>query len=439
MTILKETQSMNHILRHRSLGALLLLVLAALVAVAPVAAQQANPVSFGTAVFGTVSPDGTPVAYSFTGNFGDLVTMRAAGTTPGMDPNLQLLGPDQIVLATNENSIFDPASTAASIVFRLPETGTYTVVVGGTPGDFLLTLDVRPVLPVVPLVIDQPTQLVFPLPVPDQIFSFNTNPTLPTTLHVNFEPLFTDFLVEVRGGSGQLVAALNADFDNACLSFSPGDETFEVRAVSGPGITGTVDFALSNGPCDVGAPPVNFVVPTRVFEPIPIQGVCAASAPTNVNVRFGPGLEWPVIALLPARVPIQVIGVSTNGWFAVQRGTLTGWLFSGVVTVIGPCDTVPAAQPPVATPTPTMTFTPAVTVITTTPGPTTTAQVVTATPGPATATTQPPATEVPPTVTTVPLTAVPTETPEPPAGEATATATLAPPTATATATATTGA
>ena len=69
------------------------------------------------------------------------MTIRAVGISLGADPTLSLVGPPEQILAINDNVLSIPFSTAAQIVFRLQATGPHFIVVGGTPGDFFMTLE----------------------------------------------------------------------------------------------------------------------------------------------------------------------------------------------------------------------------------------------------------------------------------------------------------
>jgi uncharacterized protein YraI len=366
------------LIRIAAFAALVLVVSA--VAFGGAAAQQVSPIQPGVVIVGTIPSEGASVAYSFNGAIGDLVTIRVIGVTSGMDPAITLLGPAQETILSRDNDLLSPANASlATVIYRLFSTGTYTILVSGTPGDFILTLESQPSVTPVNLTLDTPTPLTIPFDVAPVMFAFNTDPTLPTTLHIDAEPFNLNATVEVRDGSGQLVALFQGDLDNACVSAAPGDELFTMSVVAEPDAAGTLTVTLSHGPCVLGPAPApeTIVIPAPQFVPIPIEGVCAASSFNNVNVRSGPGLQFPVIALWLARNPIQVIGRSADGfWWAVQSPWFVGWMSTSVVAVVGPCDTVPVIefnQPapavtatpglPAATPTPMATMTTAPTEI----------------------------------------------------------------------------
>src|SRR5688572_3922064 len=93
--------------------------------------QGATAVEVGTATVGTITADNTPLTYSFNGNAGDVITIRAVGLTAGTDPNITLFDPAQQQLAFNDNETFMSSTTSSEITFRLQSTGTHFVMVSG--------------------------------------------------------------------------------------------------------------------------------------------------------------------------------------------------------------------------------------------------------------------------------------------------------------------
>ncbi|MBC7871001.1 MAG: hypothetical protein H7Y09_09205, partial [Chitinophagaceae bacterium] len=141
--------------RHPS-KRLLILILLLLCAfpLSTTSAQEVIPIEYGSTVVNTIGAVGNTVAYTFNGTIGDLVTIRAVGISAGADPTLSLVGPPEQVLAINDNVLSIPFSTAAQIVFRLQASGPHFIVVGGTPGDFFMTLESRPATPLIILQLD---------------------------------------------------------------------------------------------------------------------------------------------------------------------------------------------------------------------------------------------------------------------------------------------
>ena len=102
---------------------------------------------------------------------------------------------------------------------------------------------------------------------------------------------------------------------------------------------------------------------TPTVTPTPAPQVRAVGK--NVNVRRGPGTVFPVIAVLRDGQTAPVIARGPKGWLQINLNGKTGWVYSGVVEVSGPVETLAMAEniptppptptpvPPTATPVPT--------------------------------------------------------------------------------------
>lgn len=373
-------------------------------------AQDVLGIEYGSAAVNNLSTPDSAVIYTFNGNIGDLVTIRAVGVSLGSDPRLSLASPAQSLLATNDNVVSIPVSTTAQIVFRLQETGMHYIVVNGTPGDFLLTLDSRPAVPLTILDLDVPLTVTFPLADPSQAFVFNTDPFYPTSLLIDATPYSLDAYIELRDGTGEIISVLRSNIDSTCISIGAGDQLLELSIVTEPAVVGSINLTLSNASCALGSAPAEVPpTPTPQFTPSVVEGVCVASSSRNVNLRSGPGTNYARLALLQARQTIQVIGQSENGqWFVVQNDSTQGWVSALVVTATGPCAQLPVV---VAPPLPVATATPGFPVIVVQPP-----VVVTATPVGAIIITATPVMVTPP-ITLPPPPAQPTGTLPPPPTE----------------------
>jgi hypothetical protein len=314
-----------------------------------ITAQSPSPIDYGTVQTGTLTDANSPAMFSFSGTAGDLLSIRVIGISPNMDPNVTLVGPSSEVLASNDNSVDDLPSLSASLTVRLTSSGTYTILVSGTPGDFLVSLEGEPAPIFTVLELDIPFELQVPLSDEAQAFSFNTDPLSATTLLIDANPFDLDAVIAIRSSLGETVALFRGNLDNACISLSPGDELHEVRVLSQPNISGTITFTLGRGPCELGEQPAVSEQPQPQLFPVGIEGKCAATSIHNVNVRSGPGVEFPVLTVAVARQPVEVLGTNQNGtWFFVQTASVQGWLAAPLVILTGPCGSiVNVTAPPV--------------------------------------------------------------------------------------------
>jgi hypothetical protein len=105
------------------------------------------------------------------------------------------------------------------------------------------------------------------------------------------------------------------------------------------------------------------VVPTIPSAPQPPAGVCSVTPAQagSVNIRSGPGFNYPIISQLQPNTFMTIQGISADGtWYVNVQGGLQSWISSTVVIIGGPCTSLPAIQPPPPPPTwtPTATDTP---------------------------------------------------------------------------------
>jgi PKD repeat protein/uncharacterized protein YgiM (DUF1202 family) len=117
------------------------------------------------------------------------------------------------------------------------------------------------------------------------------------------------------------------------------------------------------------APGEPTATPTDEGDPVatPEPGQPVVTATTNLNIRGGPGIAYPVLGFLRAGQRAEVTGISADaGWWQIKfpgAGDGHGWLSAKYVTAQNTSN-VPVVQapplPPTPTPTPTPTSTPVV-------------------------------------------------------------------------------
>jgi uncharacterized protein YraI len=215
-----------------------------------------------------------------------------------------------------------------------------------------------------------PMLVNFPLTASTQIYSFTANPTAST--QISLYPLTADlpYTAEIHDYRGSVIASVANGLRNAVLTVGPGDGLYEVAIKSDDHNQQGMLSLLVNGILDNGSTsPSAYVAPTgseivQDFQAAaftPPTGQCSAqsSSASNVNIRSGPGLEYPVIASLIAGRSIAIVSRSANNWFQVDVQQQAGWISGTVITLNGVCDSFAIA--PTVTPFPTAvpTLTPA--------------------------------------------------------------------------------
>jgi hypothetical protein len=241
---------------------LMMLVLAIGASYIPVqvtTAQVGGQLSYGTSAFGAISASAPSVTYSFTGAAGDLVQVDVKGLAGGLDPSVDLIGPDQQVLASSQRNRLAIKSQDAYIAAFLPQAGVYNLLVsgiGGTAGDFALRLHGRGPVASTPLIYGEAVEVTIPQNAPSQYFTF-TAEDCPTTLTVtnlsDGEPLTFPFVVKVRNEQGREIALLKGgDAQEDRVTVAPLSGQYEIEVLADdPLLTGLVSLLVT---CAENAP-----------------------------------------------------------------------------------------------------------------------------------------------------------------------------------------
>ncbi len=333
---------------------LLALALAVIVLSPGLVFAQGGLIAYGSSVVGSITAEAPFVIYTFNGNPGDQITVYAVGMTDGMAPGVSLLGPNQRQLAVSEGDPFGSGDTgAARLSYRLMASGVHSLLVSntsGTPGEFLLRLSGRPstastaLMPGTPMIINVPPGAL------PTTYSFSLAPDGPVTLTVRTDSSGFAFLAQIYDGNGALVAGLaGSDVRAVALTVGPGSGIYEV-SVRGlhPEMPGTVQLLVSLGEATAaGAAPGQPTAPPVVVTEEAVPSVCSATSGTNVNVRNGPSTDYAIIGALFPGASLPVIGRNNDStWFVVDYNGRQGWVASSVVTLVGPCGSLPTIQPP---------------------------------------------------------------------------------------------
>jgi uncharacterized protein YraI len=117
-----------------------------------------------------------------------------------------------------------------------------------------------------------------------------------------------------------------------------------------------------NGAPSQGTQPPTTIPGTEMGVPTPLPDSPTATATANINVRSGPGLNYPVYGVAPLGTIFKVTGVSEDdGWWQVKIPTTfapdgRGWLSADYVTTSNtenvPVVLAPPLPPDVGAPTP---------------------------------------------------------------------------------------
>lgn len=210
---------------------------------------------------------------------------------------------------------------------------------------------------------NNPTFVNFPLTASDQIYSFTANPSSSMQVSLYKLPPDLPYEAEVRDNQGNVLAKLGGNsLQNTILTLGPNTGLYEIaiKASQSPqegilsllvGDTGSNAQAVDT----TSLPYLNALAATPAYRTItatnPVESVyCGIRNPTgsNVNIRNGPGTNYPVIGTVPTGGSLLISGRTSTGWLQVTQNNQQGWVFSGVVTVEGICNNLPDLTPSAA-------------------------------------------------------------------------------------------
>lgn len=161
--------------------------------------------------------------------------------------------------------------------------------------------------------------------------------------------------------NGRIVKTIRSDQPNgsqamnAVLDYTPTEAgalnlsviAYRAAVASDPALVSVNVRAAQAQVTATSAPPANVPVIN------PNDPTCRALAATGLNVRQGPGTNYPRISGLAAGTVVPIAGrIADNSWWQVRVGLTLGWVTDDFVTIYGICNTIPVVQPP---PPPTLT------------------------------------------------------------------------------------
>ncbi len=222
-------------------------------------AQGGIIIDYESSVLGSAAPNIPPAVYNFTGTAGDLIDVDVKGLDNSLEPAVELLGPDGQTLVGSQHHRLETDSYSAHIAQFLPQTGVYSLKVGGangTAGEFVLRLRGRGPVTSTTLVYGQPVPVNIPMNAAPQYYTFEAQ-NCPTTLTVTNQsdgfPYTFPFVVKVRNQQGRDIALLRGgDAQEDRVTVAPLSGWYEVEVLSDdPAVQGTISLLVS---CAEGAP-----------------------------------------------------------------------------------------------------------------------------------------------------------------------------------------
>jgi hypothetical protein len=370
--------------RHSRIALVMLLALLTLIGAPQAQGQGSTDLLEGIPVVGTISPEAPATIYTLSGTPGALLIVQAVGISDGMQPELSLLSTTQQPLSEGKSDPFGLGNDAR-LTFVVKESGPHFVLVAGTPGSFVIRYSTIPQDVVTPLVAGAPVTEDFVSGSPG-VYSFVADAVQASNLTVTSPSgLSLPFVVHVYTAEGQPVGALiNQGISPAALLIPSGFNNYiVVVSALGDELSGPITITLTHGAATSA--------PLGILSATPISGggsatQCLATGVRTdiaVNLRSGPDTSFPVAGSIPAGGAFTVIARDPTGaWYGGRLPSgQVAWVFSGVVSLTGPCQQLQvfatyapsATYTATATGTPTLTLTPTATTTAATATPTVTA------------------------------------------------------------------
>lgn len=340
-------------MKHRLFG-LFIVILISLLALSSVAAQGVATLTYGGSATGTLSAEAPLNLYAFAGNAGDLVTAEILGLEPGMTPTISLLGPNQQVLSGGTLDGFSATSRSASITRFLPAPGVYTLLVGGSAGQYLVLLNATPATTTTaPLALPASTSVSLN-PDAEQVVTIANSSPNPVALAVSGGSSVAPFSVAVYNTDGQPLAVFSGAVGDVCVGIPGGTGNFMViLAGENAGQPLAVALSAAEGRCSslsaAPQPTQQSVQPPAATPEVTGQNpsaACTVSSGSAVNVRSGPSTNYGIITTLAAGVQAPVIGQSDAGWVVIQINGVQGFVSQSVVGTFGNCGGLPFIPAP---------------------------------------------------------------------------------------------
>jgi uncharacterized protein YraI len=322
----------------RKLTSIILFALLLVYSIGVLNAQNVATLTAGTPALVRLSQEAPINILAFSGNGGDLIQAQIIALQPDLNPRVSLQSPTQQTLAT---SALNADGNSGTLSFLLPETGTYSFLIGGNAGDYLVSLSSLSTTEASRLDYTEGQAVV--VGSDPQVFAINIPADGRATLSVSAGQ-FRDYVLSAFDGEGQHIATVtNTSF--VCLVIAPqttlvlSSTLSDVTTQDSVALRVGIDCHASDSPQLAGPIVVN---PTSV--PQTGSSACSVVNGGAVNVRSGAGTNYGVIGQLNAGSTTPVIGRVNAEWVQISSPFGVGFVSTSVVTLTGDCNNIPTVS-----------------------------------------------------------------------------------------------
>ncbi len=347
---------------HKRKMSLLTLVMSVVLLFSIMTQAQGGILSYGMTVPDKLDNTVPQVLYIFNGVANDVVTIYALGWANDFQPTLTLLGGAGQLGFSNQDPL-TPMSNDARITARLPQDGTYSILVGSANGVFnsyTVSLQVSP--PVASqFLANDPTEVFVSPQTPPQSYSLPLSPDSTQVISVQASPNLP-LSVQVRDANGNVIASIGGLLPAVSFALPAGSGNYEL-IINSPDATSTGSVTISRGGT-TGAGTSSSAPATTNTVGVAPENICAvfAAVAGGVNLRSGPSTDYATIGSLIGNEYVTATGFA-NGWYTGTYRGQTVWVSANTSITIAQgasCASLPTVQPPPlpvvqSTPTPTAT------------------------------------------------------------------------------------
>lgn len=307
-------------------------------------AAQGGLLQYGNTVFEALDANTPQKLYTFNGNAGDMV--NAYVLSAEFAPTLTLLSPIGQLGFSNQDTL-TPISGDARVSVRLPQAGSYSLILAsatGTFGNYVLTLQGSPQS--INAQLSSPQEITLAPESALQTFDISRSTESASTLTLEAVPATLPFAAQLSDERGAVVAAVSGALPSVSFTLPAGTSPYTLT-VSVLDVAQTGVVRISQG--GTSAPSAQAPLPPTGNETalnIPAN-VCAVLG-NGVNLRSGPGTEYNIVANLAPNSYMTATG-QYNGWYTGTYQGVSVWAAQSVTTTQGAsCAGLPQVQPPAA-------------------------------------------------------------------------------------------
>lgn len=315
---------------------ILFLCLTLALPLASLSAQGVQTLTPGTFTIATLTQEAPLNIFAFAGNAGDLVYVQLTPLQPNMNLGVSLQSPAQVPLGVSSRDFSDNIATLNA---RLDSAGTYSLLVGGNAGDYVISFNVVSVANAPSLSAEQAQNAA--LNTTDaQVFNFSNQSANVIGLNVSTS-INSLYSLSVYGANGAVIGSAS-NLPAACFGIAPSASVYSVIVTSHDAqSTESVNLSLVAGCGTSGSTAAPQATQPVVVNPPTDPNVCSATSNGSVNIRSGAGTEFGIIGQLVPGAPLRVTGATNNGWVQVQSPAGAGFVSQSVANLSGTCNNLP--------------------------------------------------------------------------------------------------